>query len=489
MAAIGAVAALAGSVVASWGAAPTKAGADTAAHGGSTRPNVVVVLTDDMRADELRFLPAVRKLRGSGVTFTRAVSADSLCCPARATLLTGKLAHNHRTVGNYPATYGGYPVFAENNDLHDLLPHWLDGAGYRTAWIGKYLNEAPEKNHFSQPDWSFFAVPVHWVYDYGRSLFSVNGRLYRDLGYRESYTRHLLLSRVRAWSRGDRPFFVLYSALAPHKSWPESGGQHPPVVQKSHRGDKRLELSPRPSVGETDLSDKPQWLQAYAAKHGVRPYPQALETRRVESLLSVNDTVRRLVATLKAEGELDHTVIVFTSDNGYMLREHDASDKNKAYDESLHVPLVLRGPGFRGGYDVDQTVSLADLTAAVRRVAGVTDSHGGDGVPLQDVMADPSSYDRRPIEIEGSAALYPQNSLLPTDPIGRFYSGAVWGPYSLVHFETGDTEFYDRTLDPWQLQNTYQDHPAASSPQALLEKWYAAHVDCVGAECNERISP
>jgi hypothetical protein len=103
------------------------------------------------------------------------------------------------------------------------------------------------------------------------------------------------------------------------------------------------------------------------------------------------------------------------------------------------------------------------------------------------VLADPASFDRRPIEIEGSVALYPQRKSLPTDAIGRFYTGAVWGPYSLVTYETGDREFYDRTVDPWQLDNVYDEHPAAGSPQALLEKWYDDHVDCRGAACNDRL--
>ena len=103
----------------------TDAGASIARVAESARPNIVVVLTDDMRADELRFLPAVRRLERSGVTFTGAVSADSLCCPARATLLTGKLAHNHLTIGNDPTTYGGYSVFAEHNDIHLRFRHRL----------------------------------------------------------------------------------------------------------------------------------------------------------------------------------------------------------------------------------------------------------------------------------------------------------------------------------------------------------------------------
>jgi N-acetylglucosamine-6-sulfatase len=458
-----------------------------AAAAAQQKPNIVVVLTDDMRADELRFLPAVRRLQSSGVTFTRALSADSLCCPARATLLTGKLAHNHLTIGNDPASHGGYPVFAANNDIQNLLPQWLDDKGYRTAWIGKYLNGTPTLDHFRQPDWTDFAVPVHGVYHYRSSSFAINGRLHTDDQYREVYTRQLLLSRLRAWAPSDRPFFVLYSALAPHKSR-ESGNAAPPQVEGIHRDDfDTSRLVVRPSVDETDLSDKPVWLQEYAAGAGLKPYPLRLETHRVEALESVNDTVRDLDATLHDLHETKRTIVIFTSDNGFMLREHDLADKNKAYEESVRVPLVVRGPGFRGGGQADQTVSLADVTATIRRAAGVTRAHGADGLPLQDVMADPLSFTRRPVEIEGSLALYPHRSTLSTDPIGRFYTGAVWGPYSFVRYQTGDAEFYDRTSDPWQLNNTYSAHPTPGSPQALLEAWYAAHVDCRGSACNDRI--
>jgi N-acetylglucosamine-6-sulfatase len=453
-----------------------------------TKPNIVVVLTDDMRADELRFLPAVRRLQSSGVTFTRALSADSLCCPARATLLTGKLAHNHLTIGNSVESHGGFQVFAEHNDVQELLPQWLDSHGYRTAWIGKYLNEIPAEKHFRQPDWGYFAVPVQKIYAYRSSAFAVDGRFRTDERYREVYTRQLLLSRIRAWAPGTRPFFVLYSTLAPHKTGPASvDGSSPPRVQAIHRGFDASRLRVAPSVGEIDVSDKPAWLQEYIAETGLRSYSLNLETRRVEALLSVNDTVRDLVATLDQLHETQQTLVVFTSDNGLLLHEHDLAGKNKAYDESVHVPLVVRGPGFRGGVESDETVSLADVTATIRRAAGVTLPHGADGLPLQDVLADPTSFARRPVEIEGSTALYPHRDLLPTDPIGRFYTGAVWGPYTYVQYQTGDREFYDRTTDPWQMDNSYSAHPAPGSPQAVLQRWYDEHVDCREAACNDRV--
>lgn len=479
------MAVLLGSVALTALASRTKAVPSPTTPLASNQPNIIVVLTDDMRADELRYLPAVRRLAHSGVTFTRALSADSLCCPTRATLLTGKLAHNHLTIGNYAASHGGYRVFAEHNDLENLLPQWLDARGYRTAWIGKYLNKIPSTDGFRQPDWSYLAVPVRRVYDYEGGTFSINGRMKEQHRYREVVTRRLLLSRVRDWSPGEQPYFVLYSALAPHHSRTPHGGVGHPGVQRIHRGFHRSRLVVRPSVHEKDVRDKPAWVRRYAATHHRHGYPWGLETRRVEALMSVNDTVRRLVRTLRNEHELGRTVVVFVSDNGFLLREHGLSDKNKAYEESVHVPLVVRGPGFRGGSRVGQTVSLADVTATIRTIAGDTATHGADGVPLEDVLAEPRSFDRRPVEIEGSTALYPKRTTLPTDSIGRFYTGAVWGPYTLVHYETGDWEFYDRRVDPWQLRNSYTEHPEAGSPQALLQRWYAGHVDCRGSRCND----
>ena len=445
-------------------AAPTASASEPAAAR-TSRPNIVMILTDDMRADELRYLPAVRHLQRSGVTFTRAISADSLCCPARATLLTGKLAHNHLTIGNNTATHGGYHVFAEHNDVQDLLPQWLDDRAYRTGWIGKYLNDFGGSRHFDQPDWTYFASPVH-----GRLRLLVERlRDQRSLPRRATATARS--TRASCCCPGSRPGHVAGgpSSWSTARSRPTSSAREarrfraPGVQNAARHGRPALHVSP--SVGETDLSDKPAWLQEYAARPTTpKIYPRTFERKRVQALQSVNKTVKAVVETLREQHELKSTVLIFTSDNGFMLREHDLTDKNKAYEESVHVPLVIRGPGFGGGRRADQTVSLADLTATFRRLAGVKRSHGADGVPLQEVLAQPASFARRPIEIEGSTAQYPDMDSLGTDSIGRFYSGVVWGPYSLVHYQTGDWEFYDRTVDPWQMNNSYTQRSRAGQP-------------------------
>ena len=241
-------------------------------------------------------------------------------------------------------------------------------------------------------------------------------------------------------------------------------------------------------MGETDVSDKPAWLQAYVAETGLRTYPVRLETHRVEALLSVNDTVRDLMATLE---DLHETR---THHRRLHLRQRVPAAGARPGREEQGLQRVRAGTargagaGLRvGACEAGATVSLADVTATIRRAAGVTRAHGADGLPLQDVLTDPTAFVRRPVEIEGSVQAFPHRENLDTDAIGRFYTGAVWGPYTLVEYQTGDREFYDRSTDPWQLDNSYSLHPTPGSPQALLEKWYDAHVNCRGAACNDPV--
>ena len=149
------------------------------------------------------------------------------------------------------------------------------------------------------------------------------------------------------------------------------------------------------SVRPTCRTSRTGYRSTPSASAGRRHTP-ATSNAPGRSPVSVNDTVRELVGTLRHEHELSQTLVVFTSDNGFMLHEHDLTDKNKAYDESVHVPLVVRGPGFLGGARVGSTVSLADVTATILRSAGASGTHGGDGVPLQDVLADPASFGAAP---------------------------------------------------------------------------------------------
>lgn len=200
--------------------------------------------------------------------------------------------------------------------------------------------------------------------------------------------------------------------------------------------------------------------------------------------------MRKAYRLVAAQGDLDRTLFVFASDNGHMLGEHGLESKAVPFQESTRIPLLVVGPGFRGGVTVDQEVALPDLTATVLRTAGeprrITARHDLDGLALHDFVGDPAYRHRRPTLLEGNAQklLVGEERLYPVDRIGRGYRGVVWRDWLLVRYLTGEREFYDLGRDPWQLTNRYRPRAPAGSRQALLGRWLTAHADCVGEECN-----
>lgn len=465
---------------------------DAAAADGTrarSKPNIIVIVTDDMRADELDELPTVRTMQRQGVTFTNAISADSLCCPARATLVTGKHAHNHETIGNSHKSFGGYQWFARRNNQDNILPQWMNDAGYRTAYIGKYLNGFGSKGERTLPDWNYVATPVEDVYDYLQYVYSINGTVVRGRTYREVYNRNLLLRRIQRWGPGRKPYFVLYASLTPHthnSGEPGSRGVAP-VPQRWYKDTVPAGSIPRPpSARELDLSDKPRWVRAWFQRRGYN-YNVRLAVRRIEALRSVNDTVTQVRAKLRRQGELRNTLIVFTSDNGYMLGEHTLGSKNKPYHESIRVPLVLSGPEFRGGVRRAQTVNLSDVVRTVMTTAGIprSERHQVDGLPLQGRADSPTTGRLRPTVIEGSTMLLqPKYWELPHDRIGRFYWGATLGRWTYVRYATGEGEFYNRQGDRYEMENLYRRKPGPRSAQYRLRRWAEQNRNCVTTQCD-----
>lgn len=425
------------------------------------RPNVVFILTDDMRLDELRWLPAVRSLQERGVTFTHLRSSDSLCCPARATILTGKYAHNHRTLGNTYADFGGYRWFVQHNDIRDLVNTWMQRRGYRTAWVGKYLNEVRYTGGVIQPGWDAFDIPIRTVYSYTEDGYAVDGHRVRSTQYRELFNRALVSDLLGRW--GGRPvhppYLIIYSALAPHDEVYAGGARgNPPVPEPQYAGKvTESDVHPEPSVHERDLSDKPSWVRRHA-RTDRSPFRWRAEARRIESLMSVNDTVASIVDQVTHNGDLSHTLFIFASDNGIQLGEHGLNGKAKPYEESDRVPLVIAGPGFTGGVTRDQNVTLADVTATILRAAGDRGTHHMDGLPLQPLAADPALDHDRPILIEGTNGGLYDRPKMPVDKIGRAYEGVIWHDWSYVHYTDGENELYNLAAGPVPAD---QHRPAA----------------------------
>jgi len=475
-------------------AAGSKAAPGEGARRAQDRPNVIVVFADDMRLTDLQHLPGIQRLADRGVRFDRGISADSLCCPARATLLTGKLAHNHRTLGNSARSYGGEPVFAAENPPSERLPAWMQDAGYRTGYIGKYLNSSPNVP-FRPPNWDYFAVPYKRIYTYRENVFTIQGRTVERRGYREAFQRELLMDRVRQWSPSDTPYLLFYSSLAPHSAPEPGGGWMPPIPGEGHADDRVRGITRNPATREKDVSTKPRWLRRKAGNK-VPYFKREAARQRIRALMSVEDTVVALEKYFAGHPEeAERTILVFTSDNGYLLGEHKLTGKNYAYQQSLRIPLTVTGPGFPAGTINDSLVGLQDVAVTAMTAAGITDSHDVDGVPLQGVVSDPGDYADRAMVIEGAYGGYGGRWRDHHDAIGRFYRGATTRTQTYVEYADGldsyvggSREFYDRARDGhWELVNRIDD-PDYAPQRDRLVAWFQEHMDCAGPACNEPLS-
>jgi arylsulfatase A-like enzyme len=462
-------------------AAPIRDPAASARVSGQHRPNIILFLTDDMRADDVQYMPSVRRLIGQhGVTFVNALSPDPLCCPSRASLLSGKFAHNTHVIGNSSRDAGGFKRFRHFVDQGNLLPSWLQRAGYRTWHIGKHLNGF--KSRVRQPGWDYWNATIDGEYDYRNWAVAEQGRVrrHRD-SYQETVVRHTLLSAIDRWAPSPQPFFAWVGHLAPHGSEQAKPPEPDSRFAGAYRGHH---FGLPPSFGEADISDKPHWVRLEPS-HLSPPRAQLSYEYRVETLLSVDQTVQATVERLRKLHEYRRTVLIFTSDNGFNIGEHRHHGKNVSYEESLRVPLLIAGPGgFPPGTVVRGPVSLVDIPRTIADIAGAHPGLKQDGISLAHAASAKTVRANRVIPIEGGRWDFPRWRRQPTDALGHFYWGARWSHYIYVQYATGEREFYDLAKDPFELSNSYRHSAPSSSVQARLARWVSAHKNCAAADCR-----
>jgi N-acetylglucosamine-6-sulfatase len=281
-------------------------------------PNIILILADDMRADDLRLMPKVQsRLMEKGMTFSNAFVTDPLCCPSRATILTGRYAHNHGVRGNEPIR-GGFATFHDSGLEQRTVAVRLREAGYRTALFGKLLNGYcnPDQGCETGRDY----VPPGWT-DWhawsGSRILNDNGTLHDfpdDSLVKDDVVRARVSRLLESWS-ASKPLFLYVSAKAPH------GGTDVAERHASLFAEESLDRGG--SFNEADLSDKPSYVResGHLTESEVAKL-EAYHRTRLRRLMAVDDLVGRVVAELEQKGELDNTYIFFTSDNGYLLGEH-----------------------------------------------------------------------------------------------------------------------------------------------------------------------
>jgi N-acetylglucosamine-6-sulfatase len=447
------------------------------------KPNIVVLMTDDQTLASMSVMPKTVDLLGNhGTTFTRSFASYALCCPSRATLFTGQYAHNHGVLSNgLPA--GGYSRLDKSN----WLPLWLQAAGYRTMHVGKFLNgygvvSPPTEVPLGFSDWHGTVDPSTYTF-YGYTV-NENGflRPYGAAGEPDFYSTDFFARRanelIAAAAPSRQPFFLSVAFVAPHSGLPAEaddprGHDTPAVAPRHANAFSSVALPLAPSWNEADVSDKPVAMQAR------RPISAARATaiqegyqQRLESLLAVDDAVASIVGTLRSARELDDTLILFTSDNGFFHGEHRVpAGKLLPYEPSVRLPLLIRGPGVPEGATRGQLVTNADLSPTILDAAGAQPGRAQDGSSLFDLLGDPGSQWGRELLIEGG-----------TDQ-GLTFTAVRNYRWKYIEHTTGEVELYDLERDPDELVSLHAD-PALAPLRAELAARLAALRACAGRGCR-----
>ena len=445
-------------------------------------PNVVFILVDDLDArsldDNLDLFPNIATLRREGANFEQFLATTPLCCPSRASILRGQYAHNHGVLQN-GGQDGGFQTFHRLDREESTLATWLKTAGYRTGFFGKYLNGYPETaspNHVpvGWDDWNAFA------YDTGEELDSFywdytlveNGRRVAYGSAPEDYSTDVIAAKATAFAQSaaaaDTPFFALIAPYAPHQ----------PVIPAERHADLLGDLDlPLPtSFAERDVSDKPAFVRD-------SPSPQAelqeelmtLRRDRLRSLLAVDELVGSILSTLRDSSVLEDTYVVFASDNGFLLGEHRLwHGKQAPYEESIRVPLIVRGPGIAAGLSIDDLAQNIDLAPTIGEWAGAATAGFVDGRSIAPLL---SASD--PDGVPWRAAALIENFRVPRERERRRDEETIARgsppvpPYRAlrtetllyVEYETGERELYDLARDPDQLESL-----AATASAAEIER-------------------
>jgi arylsulfatase A-like enzyme len=442
-----------------------------------TRPNIVVIMTDDQTLESMRVMSGVRAALGaSGTTFTRAFVSSALCCPSRATLFTGQYAHNHGVLGNRPPE-GGYGRL----DTANWLPIWLQRAGYHTIHIGKFLNRYGQDNPPTEvpPGWDeWYASVDPSTYQFTRYALNENGVVSTYTRYSTDEYTARAVEAVTRLAPSPSPFFLSLAFLAPHSGGPRDPddplGQVTPSPAPRHRDRFAAEPLPRPpSFSEDDVSDKPGFIRHRPRLSAGRIAAVTENYRQeLESLLAVDEGVVGLVQALGATGELADTLIVFTSDNGFFHGEHRVpSGKVMVYEPSIRVPLIMRGPGVPAGARRRQLVSNVDLAPTILEAAHATPDRPQDGRSLFALLRDRGLEWGRELLIEG-----------PTGLQAVAFTALRNQRFLYAEHDSGERELYDLTRDPHQLDSLHED-PAYATVQARLAERLAALQICAGAGC------
>ncbi|HYI99475.1 MAG TPA: sulfatase [Thermoleophilaceae bacterium] len=447
------------------------------------KPNIVFVMTDDQTAASIEVQRNVRLLQTQGTTFTQAIATYPLCCPSRATYLSGQYSHNHGVIHN-AGPFGGYTRFNHSN----ALPVWLQQAGYRTMHVGRYLNGYGVQNldiTEVPPGWNDWISGVgESVFDYSHWQTNENGTIQWRPGadrpgeHQTDFYARRAAELVSQAAPSPQPFFLSLTFPAPHSGAPVDPDDPSllgtPSPSPRHRNAFANRPLPHPpNFDPASMRGKPQVL---ADRARLSPEWQAAIQENYqqehEALLDVDDGVGAVLSALVASGELENTLFVYTSDNGFFHGEHRVtSEKVLPYDAGSRIPLVVRGPGVPRNLRLGQLVGNIDWAPTIVDAADARAGRVMDGRSLFELLEDPHSEPGRELVLENGVGA---NGV----PMFRALRNQryLW----IDHKTTGEYELYDLREDPYELRNL-EDIDSYAPIRRKLEARLRKLAACRGA--------
>ncbi|MEU5884832.1 sulfatase [Spirillospora sp. NPDC047279] len=491
------------------------AGAPLMKRGGAP-PNIVLVLADDLDRTDLGLFPNIDRLRREGTSLSNFIVSDSWCCPSRSSILRSQFVHSHRVLTNNPPN-GGFPEFHARGLDRSTIGTWLRPAGYRTGFMGKFLNGYPRTASpaYVPPGWDEWHVPAP------RRMYQQRGYQLIEQGFPVAYGNgpqdHLddVLARKAVSfvheSPKDKPFFLYLSPIAPHgpaayaqrhaRAFPNARAPRTPSFNRAVQ-------TPRKTAKAPGRQAEPRWLST-KPRLGAQDISRIdrVHRNRLRSMLAVDDMVGALMKSLRDTGRLRNTYVFFTSDNGFHLGQHRLPPgKTTPFEEDIRVPMLVRGPGVPAGRSVPAMAGTVDLAPTFARLAGARIPAYAEGRPLTPLLRgrEPRGW-RRAMLVEffaGRAKNNPEGPDCDTRdergrgcPLPPTYAALRTARHTYVEYVTGERQLFDLAADPHQLRNLMADPALAGKGRApgaerlrarvqRLSGWLGRYRACSGASCR-----
>jgi N-acetylglucosamine-6-sulfatase len=441
------------------------------------KPNIVFILADDLSTNLVQYMPNVMAMQKEGTSFSNYFVTDSLCCPSRSSIFTGKFPHNTGVLTNRPP-YGGYEVFNARGNEAFTFAVALQHGGYKTAMLGKYLNGYHPRKDRAAPGWNEWDVAGDGYPEFNYAL-GQKGHVTLYGSQPQDYLTDVAAGLGEAFIRKNakRPFFIEIATFAPHA----------PYIPAPRDADKFPGLTgPRSAAfGARPDANAPKWLKEIPPLRpmDIKKIDESFRMR-AQSVQAIDKMIGEIRSLLAELGD-DNTYVVFSSDNGLHMGEYSLRPgKMTPFEIDIHVPLIVVGPGVAKGQAVNVIVENVDLCPTFTELGEAPGATAPDGHSLVALLRGNEVSDWR------HAALIEHRRPLPEaqDPDAPMLNAANPTSYEAlrtedalyVEYEDGEIGYYKLSDDPNELRNVAAGLPAAK--RARLHDVLRANKECKGAQ-------